>query len=179
MAKHWLRLPRRNVPGIEIGLPLAALICAGFAPWRADQISFERQLSEPQKARLVRTLRPIAPALANVQVWSDDRPENVRYRLELTEVFQAAGVRMDAVDPMGTVPAREQGLAIVVHDKSQPPQKAIALLRALRKGGLDPSFAQVAREDDRPKAFILAVARPARQGGIGAVEAAAAPARTH
>ena len=90
MAKHWLRidLPQRNFPGIEIGLLLVALVCAGFAPWRADQSSSERQLSDSQKARLVRTLRPIAPALANVQVWSDDLPENVRYRLELTKVFQ-------------------------------------------------------------------------------------------
>ena len=74
------------------------------------------------------------------------------------------------------ISAREQGLVIVVHDKDRPPQKAIALLRALRKGGLDPSFAQDARLEDRPQAFILAVARPARQGGLGSVEAAAAPA---
>ena len=137
---------------------------------------FRAAIERSQKARLVRTLRPIAPALANVQVWSDDHPENVRYRLELTKVFQAAGVRTDAVDPMRAVSLREQGLVIVVHDEDGPPQKAIALLRALRKGGLDPSFAQDARLDDRPQAFILGVARPARHGGLGAVEAAAAPA---
>lgn len=181
MAKHGLPIdfPRRNFPGIEIGLLLVAIVCAGFAPWRTDQISSERQLTDSQKARLARTLRPIAPALANVQVWSDDHPANVRYRLELTKVFQAAGVRTDAVDPTRAVSAREQGLVIVVHDKDRPPQKAIALLRALRKGGLDPSFAQDARLDDRPQAFLLGVARPARQGGLGAVEAAAAPASTY
>jgi hypothetical protein len=178
MAKHWLGIdfPRQNFPGIEIGLLLVALVCAGFAPWRADQSSSERQLSDSQKTRLVRTLRPIAPALANVQLWSDDLPENVRYRLELIKVFQAAGVRTDAVDPTRAASTREQGLVIVVHDKDRPPQKAIALLRALRKGGLDPSFAQDARLEDRPQAFILGVARPARQGGLSAVEAAAAPA---
>jgi hypothetical protein len=165
-------------------LLFAALVCAGFAPWRADQSSSERQLSDSQKARLVRTLRPVAPALANVQLWSDDHPENVRYRQELTRIFQTAGVRTDAAslpsqsgtEPTRATSAREQGLVIVVHDKDRPPQKAIALLRALRKGGLDPSFAQDARLEDRPQAFILGVARPARQGGRGAVEAAAAPA---
>ena len=82
MAKPWLRidLPRRNFPGIEIGLLFVALVCAGFAPWRVDRISSERQLSDYQKTRLVRTLRPVAPALENVQLWSDDHPENVRYR---------------------------------------------------------------------------------------------------
>jgi cytochrome oxidase assembly protein ShyY1 len=181
MAKHWLRigLPRRNFPGIDIGLLSVALVCAGFAPWRAGQSSPERQLSDPQEARLVRTLRPIAPALANVQVWSDDHPENVRYRLELTKVFRAAGVRTDAVDLTRTVAEREQGLVIVVHDQDRPPQRAIALLRALRKGGLDPSFAPDARLGDRPPAFILGVARPARQGGLSAIEAAAAPASAH
>jgi hypothetical protein len=165
-------------------LLFVALVCAGFAPWRADQSSTERQLSDSQKARLVRTLRPVAPALANVQLWSDDHPENVRYRLELTRIFQTAGVRTDAAnlvgqngtEPTRAVSAREQGLVIVVHDKDRPPQKAIALLRALRKGGLAPSFAQDARLEDRPQAFILGVARPARQGGLSSVEAAAAPA---
>jgi hypothetical protein len=176
MAKHWLRIDfLRNIPGIEIGLLLIAIVCAGFAPWRADQSSSERQLNDSQKARLVRTLGPIAPALANVQVWSDDHPENVRYRLELIKVFQAAGVRTDAVDPTRAVSAREPGLLIVVHDKDRPPQKAIALLRALRKGGLDPSFTQDAGLEDRPQAFILGVARPARQGNPSVVEAAAEP----
>ena len=186
MAKHWLRidLPRRSFPGIEIGLLFAALVCADFAPWRTDQSSSERQLSDSQKTRLVRTLRPVAPVLENVQLWSDDHPENVRNRQELTRMFQTAGVRTDAAnlpsqngtEPTRAIAAREQGLVIVVHDKDRPPQKAIALLRALRKGGLDPSFAQDARLDDRPQAFTLGVARPARQGGLGAVEAAAAPA---
>jgi hypothetical protein len=176
MAKHWLRIDflRRNFPGIEIGLLLAALVCAGFAPWRADQISSERQLSDSQKARLARTLRPIAPALANVQLWSDDLPENVRYRLELTKLFEAVGVRTDAADLHGQY---GQGLVIVVHDKERPPQKAIALVRALRKGGLDPSLAQDARLADRPQDFIVGVARPGRQGGLSAVEAASASAR--
>ena len=131
MAKHWLRidLPRRSFPGIEIGLLFAALVCAGFAPWRADQSSSERQLSDSQKTRLVRTLRPVAPALENVQLWSDDHPENVRYRQELTRIFQTAGVRTDAAnlpsqngtEPTRAIAAREQGLVIVVHDKDRPP----------------------------------------------------------
>jgi hypothetical protein len=154
-------------------LLLVALVCAGFTPWRAEHISSERQLSDTQKVRLVRMLRPIAPTLANVQLWSDDLPENVRYRLELTKLFEAVGVRTDAAGLHGQY---GQGLVIVVHDKERPPQKAVALVRALRKGGLDPSLAQDARLADRPQDFAVAVSRPVRQAGFGSTEAAAAPA---
>ena len=175
MAKHWprLHLPRRNFLGIEFGLLLVALVCACFTPWRAGQISSERPLSDTQKVRLVRMLRPIAPMLANVQLWSDDLPENVRYRLELTKLFEAVGVRTDAADLQGRY---RQGLVIVVHDKERPPLKAIALMRALRRGGLDPSLAQDTRLAGRQQDFTVAISRPVRQRGFGSTEAAAAPA---
>ncbi len=178
MTKKWLgiRFPWRRFSGIEVGLLIAALVCAGFTPWRAEQGPSEGQLSDPQKARLVRTLRPIAPTLANVPLWSDDLPESVRYRLELTRIFESVGVRTDAGDLHDhAVSAREVGLVIVVRDKDRPPQKSIALLRALRKGGLDASFAQDARLADRPQDFAVAVIGPVRQGGSGATETAAAP----
>jgi hypothetical protein len=179
MAKHWLRidLERRNIPGIEIGLLFAALVCAGFAPWRADQSSSVRQLSDSQKTRLVRTLRPVAPALANVQLWSDDHLENVRYRLELTRIFQIAGVRTDAANLLGqngteptrAVSAREQGLVIVVHDKDPAApegDRPSARLEERRIG----SVIRAGRQTGRPSAGVhsrSSQAGPPRRPGLG------------
>lgn len=176
MAKPWLRLhlSQRRFLGIEFGFLLVALVCVGFTPWRMEQISSE-QLNESQKARLVRMLRPIAPTLATVQLWSDELPANVHYRLELAKLFEAVGVRTDAADLHGQY---RQGLVVVVQDKGRPPQKAVALVRALRKAGLDPSLAQDASLADRPQDVIVSIARPNRQGGVRSVEAAAVPAST-
>ena len=83
MAKHWLRI---DLPAAEPSGRLRLDCCSprscapASLPGGQIMSSSERQLSDSQKARLVRTLRPVAPALANVQLWSDDHPENVRYR---------------------------------------------------------------------------------------------------
>jgi hypothetical protein len=164
---HW-----RNFPKIELGLLLVALVCAGFAPWRAEPGFPDRPLSESQKARLVRALRPIAPAVASVRLWSDGQPADVRYLVELAKLFELAGVRAD-VDDMHGRSGREQGVVIVVHDKDRPPGKGIALLRALRKGGLNPSFAQDPAGKDRSPDFAVAVLGPSRPEGVGSTETAA------
>ena len=161
---------------IELGLLLVVLVYAGFAGWqgehaaaaaetRAHDTDTGRHLSENQKARLIRTLKPIGTTIPAIRVWSGYPSEHVQYCMELMDVFHTAAIRI-VNERVGerywphltqSLPTEDRGLIIGVYNKDRPPEKAITFARALRKAGFAPSFARDSSLEEHSQRFSFGV----------------------
>jgi hypothetical protein len=96
----------------------------------------QRHLTDDQKIKLVEQLKPLAPDIQQISVFSEAAREPTFFALEFISAFKAAGITPNG--PISVIPnfATESGVLVGLRDPAKPSELATKYMNALHDSNI-------------------------------------------